>query len=248
MTSRFGALTAAAFLGFIALLGIPQAARAVPALQLYIEGATYDSSSESWVLSGAGSFNLWVIGNVAARPIYDVKLAAAVATSETGSITLVPTTTGLITDPSTPIVPSGGALSADGAVPVLGSGGSLPTHGIYGPGTSFHEWYLGHLTLTDSPVGDFINSFPTSFPSTGQVNVYTVSVTGYSSVHFDLYNHFAADRHGRFKSKFAPFSHDAEVSPIPEPESYAMLLAGLVLLGFFARRRKEGSNGASSHR
>jgi len=30
-----------------------------------------------------------------------------------------------------------------------------------------------------------------------------------------------------------------EVSPIPEPETYAMLLAGLGLLGFMARRRKE---------
>ena len=28
------------------------------------------------------------------------------------------------------------------------------------------------------------------------------------------------------------------VSPIPEPETYAMLLAGLGLLGFIARRRK----------
>ena len=27
-------------------------------------------------------------------------------------------------------------------------------------------------------------------------------------------------------------------SPIPEPETYAMLLAGLGLLGFIARRRK----------
>jgi hypothetical protein len=31
----------------------------------------------------------------------------------------------------------------------------------------------------------------------------------------------------------------ATVAPIPEPETYAMLLAGLGLLGFFARRRKE---------
>ena len=30
----------------------------------------------------------------------------------------------------------------------------------------------------------------------------------------------------------------ALVSPIPEPETYAMLLAGLGLLGFIVRRRK----------
>ena len=32
------------------------------------------------------------------------------------------------------------------------------------------------------------------------------------------------------------FSH-----PMPEPETYAMLLAGLALLGFVARRRRQGS-------
>jgi len=42
-------------------------------------------------------------------------------------------------------------------------------------------------------------------------------------------------------NQFAPFSHDAAgekfVTTIPEPETYALLLAGLGLLGFAARRR-----------
>ena len=32
-----------------------------------------------------------------------------------------------------------------------------------------------------------------------------------------------------------------QVSPVPEPETYALMLAGLSLLGFVARRRKAGS-------
>ena len=35
------------------------------------------------------------------------------------------------------------------------------------------------------------------------------------------------------------YAGNFHISPIPEPETYAMLLAGLGLLGFMARRRKE---------
>ena len=35
--------------------------------------------------------------------------------------------------------------------------------------------------------------------------------------------------------------NNVSVSPVPEPETYAMLLAGLGLLGFLARRRKESA-------
>jgi hypothetical protein len=34
----------------------------------------------------------------------------------------------------------------------------------------------------------------------------------------------------------------ATISPVPEPQTYAMLLVGLGLIGFMARRRKEGFN------
>jgi hypothetical protein len=35
---------------------------------------------------------------------------------------------------------------------------------------------------------------------------------------------------------------DQQTAPIPEPETYAMMLAGLGLLGFAARRRKQNPN------
>jgi hypothetical protein len=77
---------------------------------------------------------------------------------------------------------------------------------------------------------------------------------GYA-VHFDLYNtKLCINGRGPCSNntdvditQFAPFSHDAQsktnVPPpaIPEPETYAMLLAGLGLLGFTARRRKPGA-------
>ena len=40
--------------------------RAVPVLQLYVEGATYNYEHESWVVSsGTSSARLWIIGKVA---------------------------------------------------------------------------------------------------------------------------------------------------------------------------------------
>lgn len=218
-------------------------AKAIPELQLYIDGSTYDSATETWVLSGSGSFTLWVIGNVGAvGTIEDVKLSAAVASSETGTISLTATTASGITDPSTPDAPvaTPNFPSSDGAVPIMGDGSSLPTHGIYGAGTKFFEWNLGDFSLTDSPIGDFINVFPTSFPQMGQINAYTVNATGFSTIHFDAYDHFLLnEKHVKYVN--APFSHDGEVSPIPEPETYALLLAGLGFIGFFARRRTERS-------
>jgi len=72
-------------------------AQAVPILQLYIEGAHYDFTSESWVAapsgsSGGGSFKLWTIGNVngpgGAGTISDVRLSVAYGAGLTVNVTL----------------------------------------------------------------------------------------------------------------------------------------------------------------
>ena len=72
-------------LASVSPLGL-RVANAVPILQLYLEGATYDSTTESWVLAPQGSssgapFRLWAIGNVAgpggAGEILDVRLSVA---------------------------------------------------------------------------------------------------------------------------------------------------------------------------
>jgi hypothetical protein len=226
-------------------------ALALPVLQLYIEGADYDEGSETWSFESNGTFKLWVIGDVGhVGSILDVKLAAAASTEEIlagGLVTLTPTTAAGITDPSassTPVL-TGNSPSPDGAIPQLGDGSSLPSHGTYGPGTSFFEWGLGDFTLVDSPIGDFMSSYPTTFPDWGQISAYEVTVSGLSSVHFDAYDHVVG---GSIKAKkvhdkyvFAPFSHDAEGDieeelDVPEPGAVLFLGAGLVLLAL-ARRQ-----------
>ena len=212
-------------LALISALTLATAASAVPTLQLYIEGATYDATTETWVTT-ATDFNLWVLG---VSPVDDVKLAVAFMTDELGgSVSLTPTTAGDFDgvlgddDTSTPGAATFIGTSADGAVPVLGDLSSLPTHGIYGPGVSFLEFNLGDFTLTDSPIGDY-QGVPVSFPDVGQINVYSVSVTGFESgVHFDVYDHTVVGKDGaQVKYVFAPFSHDAEV---PEPAAGLLLL------------------------
>ena len=72
-----------------------------PALQLYLEGGTYDDATDSWVLTPAGSsggapFRIWTIGNVGSKgTISDVRLSVAYLASDLGlEITMTPSQVG----------------------------------------------------------------------------------------------------------------------------------------------------------
>ena len=64
--------------------------QAVPVLQLYVDGATYNTEHESWVFDAVigESFTLWVIGNVdgpgGQGTIFDVKLSAVYIDPDVG--------------------------------------------------------------------------------------------------------------------------------------------------------------------
>ena len=112
----------------IFLLSIP--AFSTPILQLYLEGGTYNETTESWEVSG-DSLTLWAIGDTHFGSIDDVRLSIAYDSLYAPIFSLTPTTTGGfggVTDPSTP---SGtGSLIqtvTDGSAPLLGDGSSLPT-------------------------------------------------------------------------------------------------------------------------
>jgi PEP-CTERM motif len=201
-------------------VSISGGAMAIPNLQLYIEGATYETGGndpETWAKLGTDSFRLWVIADTSATyRLRDVKLVASFADGLTPSLTFQASTTGGaggFTDNSTPGSVSGpfqspfeeGGFDAEnwshgGGDTDINPKGPLETHGMLTHGRSGVEWNLGLFNLVDSPIADFqipgggvfntSSGLPVPTNHSGQINVYTVNVSGLQpgeQVHFDVY-------------------------------------------------------------
>jgi len=236
----------------LALGVFSSAAQAAPLLQIFSPDAIYDPLTESWTATGP-DFDIWIIGNVdgpgGKGPINNVVLAVSVSGPEgSGVVTLAPTTTGdavvdgiTFLDPSTPVAPV--ALADEAAVADYGAHLSpgITGHAEYADADAHYFMAIGDFTLTDSATADFSGGpLLGSSAGTAQINAYTVSVTGFTSVHFDAFNSISAEKH-----IFAPFSHDAAgffaepIVVVPEPSSWLLLGVGaFAMFGFGFRRRR----------
>ncbi len=225
-------------------LGLASAEKsfAVPTLQLYIEGSVYDSTDGTWTIDSP-TFKLWILGETdKTGTIFDVNLSVAHMTGEAGTISFTPTTAtaGLLPAPgdaSTPGAPLHNG-SGSGTAPITGDGTPLPSHGIFGPGTDWDTYLLGDFSLQDSPIGDYTTGecpgAGCTWPALGQINAYDVAVTGYSWVHFDAFDHVVSNNTTKYIK--APFSHDANTTSVPEPNT--LILLGSGFLGLWALKRK----------
>lgn len=246
--------TAAAL--FAAAMAASAPASAVPALQLDIAGGTYVAGSEETIFASSNSFALYAYG-----------LADKVSTSETFvlSMALVPSTAtpgsyGSFSINSSTIDVTGDMVYGNPPIETLVSqeheSGDLAPHGIFP--TYFTELQFSFSAGNQSGIyntQDEAGSGPQS--GTGMYFAkFDIDISGLAAglgIHFDLYNTklieacknknpSCTEGDVQIGDLFAPFSHDAAgmVTVVPEPETYAMLLAGLGLLGFMARRRRKG--------
>ena len=235
----------------VMLIGAP--AHAVPALQLDIAGGTYDTATQTIFASG-NAFSLYAYGtpstNMTSSQILADNFFLSMALVGTSSIPSTPANYGSFTVNSTTVnVTSGMIYCTPPIETVLGGAakdpGDLASHGIFP--TYFAEKKFNFVSGNQSGVyntQDHAGWGPQS--GTGMYYAkFDFNIAGLAAgygIHFDFYNEILLKGGDIDVNKFAPFSHDAQgtvhVSPIPEPETYAMLLAGLGLMGFIARRRR----------
>ena len=237
----------------LAIALVATSARAYPTLQLDISGGTYDTPTQT-IMAPANTFALYAYGlstgpqAISLADKFFVSMAVVPSTTTPGSygsFTVNGTTVNVTSDMSA----GGPPLEASG----LFDPGDLAAHGVFPTYFSEQAFYFSsgnqsaqYNTQDDAGAG----------PQTGTGMYYMqfdFNVSGLApglGIHFDLYNEQLIEKCKKVGgctpvdldiNQFAPFSHDAEgaVAVVPEPESYAMLLAGLGLLGFTARRRKQ---------
>ena len=205
----------------LALALLAASAQATPVLQIYIEDATFDENTQTWVTSQS-DFNLWVVANVGAHgTLKDVKLTASffglgdLSGSGTHSISFTSVTTSKpindTTEPLDLVAPevTDTAHYGTGLHPVL------PPHGIFNDPTLHHwgDYDIGIMNEIETMIGDFNGSpeWPASLPDLGQVNVYAVHVQGWTKVHFDAYGTTVDTLSGKETTWKTPGSHDGQV-------------------------------------
>jgi hypothetical protein len=228
-------------LTIFSIVVLTASAFAVPDIQIFIDGATYDWGDQTWVATTTGAVDVYVISANDAKA--DIIVCLALGDTD---------------DPSAMTVDFGGTVVNPGdwvygnpaLPPVWDPGGDLAPHSIYP--TNFAEIHTGPYGLGQM-VGDvqpdtlnggvYWDPTPTpEFPGApanrpGDWRMFTMDISGPvgSSVHIDAYT---LNPDGSI-DRFAPFSHDGTTTLVPEPGTIVLMGSGLIGLGLRAYRKRK---------
>jgi len=219
------------------LLLMGQPASAQPTIQVwtpdYIYAGDYYEDQDTWFVE-PGPFELWVVGayHYETTTLENMTLIMSVPDGETGSISIT------------------GAFGTGTNDPTLI--GSFSDTSFFPSGVNFNNHYPLKSNVSDflvydidpfTDVGDDIWDYNaddgsiTPTGTTGQIKEFTITISGYSWVHFDAFGFEGRGIDHKWKTSWDinPGSHD--VTWIPAPGAILLGGIGVCLVGWLRRRR-----------
>jgi hypothetical protein len=228
-----------------------RSAFAIPRLQLDIGGGYYDPVTETIMSPPGDSFTVYALLNPGTNPT-TAELSALLSETYYLSVAITPkmektgedlgefSINGDVID-----VTSGMTYGSPPIENLEGHDGhDLGKHDIYE--TYFYEHAFNfNPDNTTTPYNTQLNPGGFSGQVDGELFFYAafnIDISGLDpehAVHSDLYNTAVRDGLDVDVDDFAPFSHDAQGGPIPEPSTFLLLGSGLIILRKFRRKHND---------